>query len=257
MVTGITCPPCIGKSPLISAMVSQLVKEGMRVAVLAVDPSSPFHGGSLLGDRIRLQPHFSHPNVFIRSVSTRGALGGLAAACIEMVDVLQAFGFDHILVETVGVGQSEVEIAALADTTLLVLVPEAGDEIQALKSGLMEVADVFVVNKSDREGARELAIVLQRMLHDRPAEDWRIPVLQAIATKNEHIGEIIAQIRLHHQTVSGAKKAALMAGKAWQLIARKRMRDVNREQLAMQLSSLTDDPSFSLYRFVKEYGKRR
>lgn len=254
LVTGVTGPPGSGKSTLISAMVSRLAEEGQRVAVLAVDPSSPFHGGALLGDRIRLQPHFTQAGVYIRSLSSRGALGGLSAACVEIVDVLKAFGFDHILIETVGVGQSEVEIAALADTTVVVLVPEAGDEIQALKSGLMEVADLFVVNKSDREGARDLTIILQRMLHDRPPGDWKIPVLQAVATKNEQIGEIIAQIRLHSKAVTGTDKAVLMADRAWQLIARKRMQDLSREQLLRQLTPLVASPSFNLYKFVKEYG---
>lgn len=253
VVAGITGPPGSGKSTLINAMVAHLAEEGKRVAVLAVDPSSPFHGGALLGDRIRMQTHFTHPGVFIRSLASRGSLGGLTATSIQVVDLLKAFGFDYILIETVGVGQSEVEIASLADTTLVVLVPEAGDEIQTLKSGLMEVADLFIVNKSDREGARELAIVLQRMIHDRPPADWQIPVIQTTATRNEQIGEIFAQIKRHQATVRGIKKPFLLAERAWQLIASRRMRHVKKDDLLRQLEALARDPGFNLYQFVKDY----
>ncbi|HYH55617.1 MAG TPA: methylmalonyl Co-A mutase-associated GTPase MeaB, partial [Anseongella sp.] len=137
----------------------------------------------------------------------------------------------------------------------VVLVPEAGDEIQSLKSGLMEVADIFVVNKSDREGARELAIVLQRMLHDRPADGWQVPVLQATANKTKQIGEIIAQIQLHGKLVSGAGKPALMAERAYRLISRKRMRNVSREDLVRELSVLLKEPGFNLYRYVEQFGQ--
>ena len=152
-VTGITGPPGAGKSTLVNAIINNLVQQGKKVAVLAIDPTSPFNFGSLLGDRIRMASHFNHPDVFIRSLATRGSLGGLSAKTIEMTDVLKASGFDHIIVETVGVGQSEVEIAGLADLTFVMLVPEAGDEIQNIKSGLMEIADAFIINKADREGA--------------------------------------------------------------------------------------------------------
>ena len=149
-IVGITGPPGAGKSTLVNGLITEYSKLGKRVAVLAIDPSSPFNFGSLLGDRIRMSSHFLEENVFIRSLATRGALGGLSAKTIEICDVLRAFPFDMILVETVGVGQSEIEIVGLADTTVLVLVPEAGDEIQGIKSGIMEIADIFVVNKADR-----------------------------------------------------------------------------------------------------------
>ena len=141
-VIGVTGPPGAGKSTLINSLISQFLLRGERVAVIAVDPTSPFTSGSLLGDRLRMPEHFNNPNVFIRSLATRGSLGGLSAKAIEITDLIRASGFDRVIIETVGVGQSEVEIAGLADITLLVLVPEAGDDIQALKSGIMEIADI-------------------------------------------------------------------------------------------------------------------
>ena len=149
-VIGITGPPGAGKSTLVNAITSNFVAEGKKVAILAVDPTSPFNFGSLLGDRIRMAQQFNDPNVYIRSIATRGALGGVSVKTLEMIDVLKSSNFDVILVETVGVGQSEVEIAGLADKTIVVLVPESGDEIQNIKSGLMEIAQGFVVNKADR-----------------------------------------------------------------------------------------------------------
>ena len=166
-VTGFTGPPGAGKSTLINALVRHLRKAGKTVAVIAVDPTSPFNYGSLLGDRLRMQEHFNDEAVFIRSIATRGSLGGLSEKVIELVDLMRCAGFDHIIVETVGVGQSEVEIAGLADTTVVVLVPEAGDEIQTLKSGIMEIADVFVVNKADREGAETLPTICANWLRIR------------------------------------------------------------------------------------------
>src|SRR3954469_17715443 len=152
-VIGITGPPGAGKSTLVNALISELCADNQKVAVLAIDPTSPFNFGSLLGDRIRMATHFNHPNVFIRSLATRGSLGGLSARTIEMTDLLRAAGFDYIIIETVGVGQSEIEIAGLADTTVVVMVPGSGDEVQIMKAGLMEIADIFVVNKSDYPGA--------------------------------------------------------------------------------------------------------
>jgi LAO/AO transport system kinase len=163
-VFGITGPPGAGKSTLINHFIRRLREKKKRVAVVAVDPMSPFTGGSLLGDRIRLIEHFNDPDVFIRSLSTRGKLGGLSLATTETVHLLDAFGFDVILVETVGVGQSEVDIRKLADVSLVVLVPESGDSIQALKAGILEIADIFVVNKSEREGADRVAADLKQIL---------------------------------------------------------------------------------------------
>ncbi|HCT23278.1 MAG TPA: methylmalonyl Co-A mutase-associated GTPase MeaB, partial [Chitinophagaceae bacterium] len=147
-VIGITGPPGAGKSTLVDALIAELTAQSKKVGVLCVDPSSPFNLGALLGDRIRMNEWYTHPDVFIRSLATRGSLGGLHPKIIEITDVMKAAGFDHIIVETVGVGQSEIEIAGLADTTVVVVVPEAGDEVQTMKAGLMEIADIFVVNKA-------------------------------------------------------------------------------------------------------------
>lgn len=161
---GITGPPGAGKSTLTDALIGEFVHDGKTVAVLCIDPSSPFHLGALLGDRIRMSEWYNNPDVFIRSMATRGALGGLHPKIIEVSDLLKCAGFDYILVETVGVGQSEIDIAGLADTTIVVLVPEAGDEVQVMKAGLMEIADVFVVNKSDRPHAATFAKNLKQMI---------------------------------------------------------------------------------------------
>src|SRR5688500_5649537 len=180
-VIGITGAPGVGKSTLTDALISVLVNEGKKVGVLCIDPSSPFNLGALLGDRIRMSEWYNHPNVFIRSLATRGTLGGLHPKIIEITDLLKEAGFDYIIVETVGVGQSEVEIAGLADTTIVVLVPEAGDEIQTMKAGLMEIADVFVVNKSDRPDAdlfvRNLMLMLAPAFqhHSQP-----VPIIKTI-----------------------------------------------------------------------------
>jgi LAO/AO transport system kinase len=163
-IIGITGPPGAGKSTLISAMINVWVGEGKKIAVLTVDPSSPFHKGAILGDRIRMRDWYMHPNVFIRSFASRGHLGGLTSAMIELTTLLQSLNFDIIVLETVGVGQSEVEIADLADTTIVVLIPDAGDDVQMMKSGLMEIADLFVVNKSDRPAANTFLNHLQKMI---------------------------------------------------------------------------------------------
>jgi LAO/AO transport system kinase len=174
-VIGITGPPGAGKSTLVNQLINKLSIDGKRIAILAIDPSSPFNMGSLLGDRIRMAEQFNKPNVYIRSLATRGSLGGLSAKTIEMTDVLKSGDFDYIIVETVGVGQSEVEIAGIADITIVVLVPEAGDEIQSIKSGLMEIADIFVVNKADREGADAFTNTIQKLVHQKSV---RVPIIK-------------------------------------------------------------------------------
>ena len=254
-VIGITGPPGAGKSTLVDALLDQWVTQGKKVAVLCVDPSSPFHQGALLGDRIRMSDWYTHANVYIRSLASRGSMGGLHPRIIEICDLLQQADFDWILLETVGVGQSEVEIAALADVTAVVLVPEAGDEVQTMKAGLMEIADLFIVNKSDRPDAslfvKNLRAMLAPGLAHRPTE---IPVLQTIAAKKEGIKEVQETlIKLCEQENSPAKKARLLAEKAYQLIEAKRMQDIHKEKLKDQIEKELQQGNFNLYRFAAKY----
>jgi LAO/AO transport system ATPase len=202
-VVGLTGSPGVGKSTSTSAIVTALRAAGKRVGVLAVDPSSPFSGGALLGDRVRMQDHATDPDVFIRSMASRGQLGGLSAAVPQALRVLDAARCDVVLVETVGVGQAEVEIASLADTTLLVLAPGFGDGIQAAKAGIIEIADVFVVNKADRDGADQVARDLRYMQslggRHSDAGAWRPPIVKTVAARGEGVEELLAALEKHRQ----------------------------------------------------------
>lgn len=249
-VIGITGPPGAGKSTLINAVIKRLADEGKSVGIIAIDPTSPFNYGSLLGDRLRMAEHFTNENVFIRSIATRGSLGGLSATIIEVVDIMRAFAFDYIIVETVGVGQSEVEIVGLADTTVLVLVPESGDEVQSLKSGVMEIADVFVINKSDRAGAGIFMKNIQQLVHSKPMSDWSIPVIKAIATKHEGVDELIEAIDKHQLTGINTKRPYLLAEKAYRLIQNAKMKSVSKKILQQQIEIELKKADFNLYRFV-------
>ena len=199
-VVGVTGPPGAGKSTTVGALVGAYRAHGRRVAVLAVDPSSPYSGGALLGDRIRMAAHINDPDVLIRSVATRGHLGGLAAAVPAAVTLLSALNYDLVVVETVGVGQSEIEIAAVADPTVVILNPGAGDAIQAAKAGLLEVADIVVVNKADREGA-------DQTVRDLRAETG-VPILKLIAAQGDGITELVEAIDAHHRTDSSERRSA-------------------------------------------------
>ena len=205
---GITGPPGAGKSTLTEKYVQGLRERGLKVGILAVDPSSPFTGGALLGDRIRMQDLILDEGVFIRSMASRGRLGGLATTSLEAADLLEAFGFDVVVHETVGVGQTERDIVSAADTTVVVLVPESGDSIQAMKAGLMEIADVFVVNKADRPGADKMARALRATLGLRSAsrDGWEPPILRTVATDGQGIPELAEAIEAHreHGRRSGA-----------------------------------------------------
>jgi LAO/AO transport system kinase len=193
---GITGPPGAGKSTITNCLIKLISEKGFSVGVIAVDPTSPFTGGALLGDRVRMTESGMLENVFIRSMATRGSLGGLCKNVIEACDILDASGKDYILIETVGVGQSELDIAQTADTTIVVLVPESGDSVQAMKAGLMEIADIFVMNKADRDGADQVVSALKNILHLKaPSENKpEIKVLKTIGTKNEGIEELFREI---------------------------------------------------------------
>ncbi|MFF2652824.1 methylmalonyl Co-A mutase-associated GTPase MeaB [Streptomyces sp. NPDC058045] len=199
-VVGLTGSPGVGKSTSTSALVTAYRRAGKRVGVLAVDPSSPFSGGALLGDRVRMSEHASDPGVYIRSMATRGHLGGLAWAAPQAVRVLDAAGCDVVLVETVGVGQSEVEIASQADTSVVLLAPGMGDGIQAAKAGILEIGDVYVVNKADRDGADATARELNHMLglgEARAAGDWRPPIVKTVAARGEGVDEVVEALEKH------------------------------------------------------------
>ena len=199
-VVGLTGSPGVGKSTSTSALVAAYRKRGKRVGVLAVDPSSPFSGGALLGDRVRMQDHAGDPEVYIRSMATRGHLGGLAWAAPQAIRVLDAAGCDVVLVETVGVGQSEVEIASQADTSVVLLAPGMGDGIQAAKAGILEIGDVFVVNKADRDGADATVRELNHMLglgESRQAGDWRPPIVKTVAARGEGVDEVVEALEKH------------------------------------------------------------
>jgi LAO/AO transport system kinase len=196
-VIGVTGPPGAGKSTLTDRITARLRPAGHRVGIVAVDPTSPFSGGAVLGDRIRMQAHFLDPGVFIRSLASRGSHGGVARATRDVIRLLDAYGMDRILVETVGVGQTELDVMRLADTTVVVLVPEAGDAVQVMKAGLLEIADVFLVNKADREGAERMRSELVQMLHLRPASSWEIPVLLTEAATDVGVDAVLEALDRH------------------------------------------------------------
>ena len=285
---GVTGPPGAGKSSLIAGLASLMRAGGEEVAIVAVDPTSPFSGGALLGDRIRMNDLATDPGIFIRSMATRGSLGGLAATTREVIDLLDAFGFPNILVETVGVGQTELEIASTADSVAVVLVPESGDGIQAMKAGLMEIADLFVVNKSDRIGADRMVRAIQQALllktghggHDMPAHHgvdlsraaagtgspadtdaptspppaphWNIPVLKTSAGRGEGIDELLEHFRAHQHYL----KASGVLEQRRQSRARRGIRDVVEGRMRRRAGEfLEDHPELS--RWVAEVAAGR
>ena len=254
-IIGITGPPGAGKSTLTDALTGELVRQNKKVGIICVDPSSPFNLGSLLGDRIRMSEWYTNPNVFIRSLATRGSMGGLHPKIIEITDLMKAAPFDSIIVETVGVGQSEIEIAGLAEITVVVMVPEGGDEVQTMKAGLMEVADIFVVNKSDRPDADLFVKNLKMMMAPSFRSHYNeVPVIKTIAAQKVGIDElyqtIIHQLQKQH---SSDKKYWLLAERAWQLIVNKRMAGVNKEELKATIEQESKLKTFNLYRFVNRY----
>ena len=252
-VVGITGPPGAGKSTLVNALLHYWIQQNKRIAVIAVDPSSPFNLGALLGDRIRMSEFYNHPNVYIRSLASRGALGGLHHQIYEVTDILKHANFDYILVETVGVGQSEIDIAGMADCTVVTLVPEAGDEIQTLKSGIMEIADVFVVNKADRPLAESLINSLKAMLHDFSTH--QIEVIKTIASQMEGIENlslaidaILKKIDIHKE-----RKLALTLEKCWRIIQHNKMKLIIRTEIEAKLANELLKDDFNLYKFCAQF----
>ncbi len=252
-IIGITGPPGAGKSTLVDALTGLLVQSGKSVAVICVDPSSPFNLGALLGDRIRMSEWYNNPKVFIRSLATRGSLGGLHPKIIEISDLMKVAGFDFIIVETVGVGQSEIEIAGLADITVVVVVPEAGDEVQTMKAGLMEIADVFVVNKSVRPDAdlfvKNLRLMLAPAFHNH---NMPVPIIKTIASQKKGVDELLKTIRDSFLTAKdNEKRSWLLAEKAFHLIQQKKMTAIDKGLLKQKIEAEGKD--FNLYAFIKQY----
>jgi len=254
-LVGITGPPGGGKSTLVNGLIKQVVNENKKIAVLCVDPSSPFNLGAVLGDRIRMSEWYTHPSVFIRSLATRGAMGGLHPKTIEITELVKAASFDYIIIETVGVGQSEIEIAGLADVTVVVLVPEAGDEVQTMKAGLMEIADIFVVNKSDRPDAdsfvKNLRMMLAPAFRSHTAE---VPIVKTAASQGTGIAELFQKIEKHLQlNVTNEKHFWLLAERAYYLIEQQRMKSVNKKELKKIIEKQVQEGGFNLYNFIKQF----
>jgi len=253
-IIGITGPPGAGKSTLVDALLGHLVNAGKNVGVICVDPSSPFNLGALLGDRIRMNEWYTHPGVYIRSLATRGSMGGLHPKIIEISDLLKAFPFDHIIVETVGVGQSEIEIAGLADVTIVVVVPEAGDEVQTMKAGLMEIADIFVVNKADRPDADLFVKNLRQMLAPSFSKHYHeVPVVKTVASQNSGVKELNElMLKLLQKSHLTDKTFWLLAERAFYLIEQKRMKDIDKSVLKKEIEKLYPKGNFNLYKYISD-----
>jgi LAO/AO transport system kinase len=253
-IIGITGPPGAGKSTLVDAMIGLLAENNKKIAVLCIDPSSPFNMGAVLGDRIRMSEWYTNPNVFIRSLATRGSMGGLHPRIIEITDLLKAAGYDHIIIETVGVGQSEIEIAGLADLTVVVVVPEAGDEVQTMKAGLMEIADIFVINKADRPDAELFEKNLRLMLAPAFSKHYNeVPVVKTAASQKQGVKELLGII-LHELQKSHVtdKRFWLLAEKAYYLITQRRMKGIDKAELKKQIEPLYQKGNFNLYKFIAD-----
>lgn len=257
-VVGITGPPGAGKSTVVDALIKKFTAEGKKLAILCVDPTSSFHTGALLGDRIRMNRWYNNPLVFIRSLASRGVVGGLNPRIFQITDLMANAGFDYIMIETVGVGQTEVEITSLADQVVLVLVPESGDDIQTMKSGIMEIGDIFVVNKSDRPGAEQFFNSLKSSIHfqtAKPADG--IQFVQTIATEEKGIEELYQAIKENIKKLSPDHSIKLLTQKAWRLIAEYRMRGINQDELIYSIEKATKENDFNLYRFSETFAREK
>jgi LAO/AO transport system kinase len=257
---GITGPPGAGKSTLVDQLAKTIRAAGKTVGIIAVDPTSPFTGGALLGDRVRMHDVATDPGVFIRSMATRGSLGGLSQKAQDAADVLDIFGKDFIIFETVGVGQSELDIVEAADTVVVILVPESGDSVQAMKAGLMEIADIFVLNKADRDGAQRAVRELEAILHLRPAAPWNPPVSATVASKGKGIEEVWTRIQLHRDFLMQegrltAKRKQRLEKKIQELVSRRLKQefwdDEARQILSASLENFQNQ-KLSPHRIVEE-----
>ena len=250
-VIGITGAPGTGKSTLTDSLIENFVSQGKRVAVICIDPSSPFNNGALLGDRIRMSQWYNNPAVYIRSLASRGNLGGLHAKSIEITDILKSALFDIVIIETVGVGQNEVEIAGLADVTLVVLVPSSGDEIQNMKAGLIEIADIFVLNKADLPGADQFVYHLKTVL---VASNRTNTILKTVAVNKEGIDKLAMQVQLFLQTPkTNSQKVWLLAEKLYQLISAAKMKNIHKQELYKTIEEKLAEGNINLYQIAARY----
>ena len=247
-VAGFTGAPGTGKSTLVDAVVALLRKRNTSVAVLATDPNSPFTGGAILGDRIRMQRHALDPKVFIRSMGARGHLGGLSLATREAIRLFGSFGFDEVMIETVGVGQSELEVAAVADTTIVVLTPNLGDGVQMIKAGILEIADIFVVNKADLEGHARVVTELRSMLSLAPKGTWKPPILATVAARQEGIEELWDAVLAHRRHLESSGRGHELAVQRLKDETAEVAAEIARERVRR---ALVDDPTLEA-RLVEE-----
>ena len=253
-IIGITGAPGSGKSSITDALIGEMIRDDKKVGVLCIDPSSPFNKGALLGDRIRMSEWYNHPDVFIRSLASKGSLGGLHPKIIEISDVMKAAGFDYVIIETVGVGQSEIDIAGLADITIVVLVPESGDIIQTMKAGLMEIADVFVINKYDRPDAESFYNSLSQMLAPVFKNTSKeIPIVKTTASQKKGIDELYKIISNYQFNSNDTIRLTLLLEKTLSIIAANKMKNIDKEKLQQELSGAVKKDEFNLYEFAKKY----